>query len=65
MELAKKASGVGQDPDYQYQRGSESSRENNPVQDSGPSPEPVKGGDPVVGAEEKETEILNYVFQVW
>ena len=62
MELAKKASGVDHNADYQYQRGSESSRENNPVQDSGPSPEPVKGGEPIVGAEEKENEILTYVF---
>ena len=39
-----------QKPDYQYQRGSESSKEN-PVQDSGPSPNPDKGEEePAVGA---------------
>ena len=31
-----------QKPDYQYQRGSESSKEN-PVQDSGPPPDQDKG----------------------
>ena len=39
-----------QKPDYQYQRGSESSKEN-PVQDSGPSPVEDKGEEePAVGA---------------